>query len=56
MHKELFLRYKFTDRGGKDVYDVYSSDDRLRMKHVIGEVRLHPDGLLKPKQDKDNAL
>ena len=43
--QDLFLRYKFTDRGGKDVYSVYTADDRMQMKHVIGEVRLHPDEL-----------
>ena len=44
-NSDLFLRYKFTDRGGSGVYDVYPADDHMTMLKLMGEVRLKPDDL-----------
>jgi len=43
-NKDLFLRYKFTDRGGKRVYDVFPADDHMTMLTNMGEVRLKTHG------------
>lgn len=42
--KDLYLKYKFTDRGGAKVYDAYAADDRLELKKPLFEVRLKEDG------------
>ena len=42
--KDLFLRYKFTDRGGNRVFDVYPADDHLTRLSLKGEVRLKTHG------------
>lgn len=41
--RDLYLNYKFTDRGGEGVYQVYTAEDRMRMKHPLGEIRFAPD-------------
>jgi hypothetical protein len=41
MH-DMFLRYKFTDRGGSNVFEKYHIEDRLCMKTPLGEIRLKP--------------
>ena len=38
--KDLYFKYKFTDRGGARVYDVYPQCDHMTMKYKIGQVRL----------------
>ena len=43
MGKDLHLHFKFTDRGGSSVYDVFLAEDRLRMKESLGEIRISPD-------------
>jgi len=53
--KDLFLRYLFTDRGGKDVYDAYHLEDHMTMKHKLGQVRIDRrdiDPEQPPKQEK----
>ena len=57
--KDLCLFYTFTDRGGKDVYNVYHLDDHMTMKRKLGQVRLDrrdidPDQ--PPRQEKNNAV
>jgi hypothetical protein len=39
---DLFLHYKFTDRGGKLVYEKYAASDRITMFESLGELRLMP--------------
>lgn len=41
---DLFLHYKFTDRGGKQVFDIHPASDRLMLKNCLGEIRLDPRG------------
>ena len=45
--KDLQLRYKFTDRGGNDVYNIYqellSSVCEPIEQSLIGEMRIAPD-------------
>ena len=43
MKHDLYLRYKFTDRGGRDVYDIFDGDDAKRQRDQLGEIRI-PDG------------
>lgn len=40
---DLFLHYRFTDRGGKEVFDVYLASDNKRLKNCLGQVRLDPE-------------
>jgi len=47
--KDLFLKFTFTDRGGKRVYDVYTQCDHMTMQYRIGEVRIDSDDF-----DKDD--
>ena len=51
--KDLSLIYKFTDRGGNAVYDVYPG---TRMWHKLedrlGEIRLAPDAIEKDLQEE----
>ena len=42
MH-DLYLVYKFTDRGGQGVYDAFHSDDRLKMQNKLFEIRIRDD-------------
>ena len=37
--KNLFLKYRFTDRGGRKVYEIYDSEDIKRLLHPLGEAR-----------------
>ena len=39
-NKDIFLRHKFTDRGGAEVYDAFAADDRLGMENKLFEIRL----------------
>ena len=43
MSKNLHLQFKFTDRGGRLVYEIHEEDDNKRLKHPMGEVRI-PQG------------
>jgi hypothetical protein len=42
--RDIHLRYKFTDRGGSNVYDAYTGEDRLKQDTVLFIIRIHPDG------------
>jgi hypothetical protein len=42
MTDDLFLLYKFTDRGGNLVYDIYKADDNKTRKNKLGETRMKP--------------
>ena len=42
---DLHLRYRFTDRAGRDVYDVYHDEDRATRKNPLFEIRMvEPQG------------
>lgn len=51
--KDLYLKYKFTDRGGSHVFDIhevapsfdynYTSAVPIKVQPPVGEVRLEPD-------------
>ena len=43
MKHDLFLRYKFTDRADRDVYDIFDGDDAKRQRDNLGEIRI-PQG------------
>jgi hypothetical protein len=40
--KDLFLHYRFTDRGGKYCFDIYAQSDSKTRKEILGEIRLSP--------------
>lgn len=40
MTHDLHLKYKFTDRGGSNVYEKYHAEDRITLMKPLGEVRL----------------
>jgi hypothetical protein len=42
---DLFLLFKFTDRGGNGVYTKYAASDAKRQVEPLGEIRLPPDEL-----------
>lgn len=46
-NKDLYLKYKFTDRGGSHVFDIYympaGIDIMQRPDDIVGEVRMEPD-------------
>jgi len=42
-NKDLFFKHKFTDRGGKEVYDVFPADDHMTMLTNMGEIRIDPE-------------
>jgi hypothetical protein len=44
MKHDLHLRYKFTDRGGNEVYEKYTDADRIEQKNPLGQLRLTPHG------------
>lgn len=40
-NNDLYLRYEFTDRGGKFVYGVYNHSDTMLQKR-LKEIRMFP--------------
>jgi hypothetical protein len=42
MNHDLYLQYKFTDRGGNHVYEKYRDTDRMCQKEPLGEIRIKP--------------
>lgn len=40
MTKDLFLKYKFTDRGGRDAYEIYEAEDNKRLSKPLGGMRI----------------
>lgn len=46
-NQDLLLRYKFTDRGGSHVYDIYRMPANMeimqRPENIVGEIRMKPD-------------
>ena len=40
--KHLHLEFKFTDRGGCDVYEIFNAEDDKRMQHPLGTARFWP--------------
>jgi len=49
MSRHLHLEYKFTNRGGCDVYEIYSSEDNKKLDHPLGSLTLSPpDGVIIP--------
>jgi hypothetical protein len=50
MNHDLYLQYKFTDRGGNHVYEKYRDTDRLCQKEPLGEIRI------KPKEDRGQLV
>ncbi len=45
MNKSLHLEYKFTNRGGYDVYEIFPAEDNKRMRKPLGLVKLPPHGV-----------
>ena len=43
MSKNLHLQFKFTDRGGRLVYEIHEEEDNKRLKHPMGSIRI-PQG------------
>ena len=37
---DLYLSYQFTDRAGREVYNISSCD---KTDVILGQIRLHPD-------------
>ena len=42
MSKHLHLEYKFTDRGGREVYEIFNGEDDKRMMTPLGTARFYP--------------
>ena len=42
----LHLEFKFTDRGGRDVFEIFPADDNKRMRKPLGFIRMMPQGLM----------
>ena len=40
MIKNLHLQFKFTDRGGRAVYEIFEEYDAKRMLHPVGAIRI----------------
>ena len=40
MSKHLHLQFKFIDRGGREVYEIFNAEDNKRMKEPLGEIRI----------------
>jgi len=40
MERDLYLRYKFTDRRGADVFDIFPGEDIKRQQELLGELWL----------------
>jgi len=40
MIKNLHLQFKFTDRGGRAVYEIFDAEDSKRMLHCLGAMRI----------------
>ena len=51
--QDLFLHFKFTDRGGNGVFDIYPGKDNLTMDHRLGELRLDPNTMGEPTSARD---
>lgn len=49
MSMNLHLEFKFTDRGGRDVFEIFSNEDNKRMEHPLGAIAIptHAKGMLK---------
>lgn len=44
MKINMHLQFKFTDRSGRAVYEMFAADDNKRMEHSLGTVRIsEPD-------------
>ena len=37
---DLFLKFRFTDRGGSSVYEIFEAEDNKRLKNPLGEIRI----------------
>ena len=44
--KHLHLQHKFTDRGGREVYEIHNADDSKRLKKPLGSIRIPQPGAL----------
>jgi hypothetical protein len=46
-NQDLYLKYKFTDRGGQHVFDIYHMPANMeimqRPENIVGEIRMEPD-------------
>ena len=40
MSEHLHLQHKFTNRGGREVYEIYDADDNKRMQHPLGTITM----------------
>ncbi len=38
----LHLEYKYTDRGGRQVFEIFNAEDNKRMLHPLGQIRMTP--------------
>jgi hypothetical protein len=41
---DLHLKFKFVDRGGSKVYDMYDAEDRITLLEPLGELRINQEG------------
>ncbi len=61
MSKNLHLQFKFTDRGGQEVFEIFDAEDNahakplgtLRMTRGINTVRMVADWLPTRRQEDD---
>ena len=42
MSKSLHLEHKFTDRAGREVYEIFTAEDDKRMIRPLGTLRIPP--------------
>ena len=42
MRPNLHLQFKFVDRAGRDVYEIFAAEDNKTLAHPLGEARFHP--------------
>ena len=49
--KDRYLKFKFTDRGGADVYDVHHVEDRLSLANPLFEIRIKVKVIAKVEEE-----
>ena len=51
--QDLYLHFKYTDRDGNGVFDIYPGKDHLTMKHPLGKLILNPLTMGQPTSAED---